>query len=154
MCKNNLYVNICLLFRGNAPMFTSKKTEWVQIAFLKNRDEHSLMEMPSKSYVKMLCLYFLFSLFHGASLSPGAVLKLMKRHVLPIDGDHGSFGWIANCWNLEWEERSTIHTSSVGSSLVLGDLLNGSCVVIHLDEVIVSQEFSIESTDDHYFIFG
>ena len=99
----------------------------------------------------MLCLCFNCSLFHRASLSPGAVLELMKRHVLPIDGDHGSFGWIANGWNLEWEEWSA---TSAGSSLVLGDLLNGSCVVIHLDEVIVSQEFSIESTDHHYFILG
>lgn len=109
------------------------------------------MEMPSKSYVKMLCLYFMFSLFHGASLSPGAVLKLMKRHVLPIDGDHGSFGWISDGWNLEREEWSS---ASTGSSLVFGDLLNGSSLVIHLDEVIVSQEFSIESTDHHYFILG
>jgi hypothetical protein len=107
--------------------------------------------MPSKSYVKMLCLCYLFSLFHGASLSPGAVLKLMKRHVLPIDGDHGSFGWISDGWNLEWEEWSS---ASTGSSLVFGDLLNGSSLVIHLDEVIVSQEFSIESTDHHYFILG
>jgi len=113
--------------------------------------------MPSKSYVKMLCFNssllatIKFSLFHRASLSPGAVLKLMKRHVLPIDGDHGSFGWISDGWNLEWEEWSS---ASTGSSLVFGDLLNGSSLVIHLDEVIVSQEFSIESTDHHYFILG
>jgi len=78
-----------------------------------------------------------------------ATLVLVECHMLPIDWIGRVESRVSNCWDLEWEESLRLVVHLVVKLLEWGNI---SCVFITVQEIIITQEFSIESTYNHDFI--
>lgn len=75
-----------------------------------------------------------------------ASLELIESHMLPIDGEGRVESSITDGRNLEWEESlGAVHVVVV----ILIERSYISWVLIAVEDIIITQEFSIESTYDH-----
>ena len=77
-----------------------------------------------------------------------ACFILVESHILPIYWK----GWtelsITNSWNLEWEESLVLLHIAV---FVLLHCLCISSLIIDIKKIVVTQELSVETTNDHDF---
>ena len=93
---------------------------------------------------------FGYSLLDMLLVAPLTSIEVIEGHLLPIDRNCLSCCQITNCWNLEWEQSLVVEAES----LKLAYALWLSRALINLNDVIISQEFSVEASNDHELIWG
>ena len=83
-------------------------------------------------------------------IRPLGAIEVEKWHILPVDSISKSILDVTNSWDLEWEQRRALDHWSL---VFLFAHLNRVTLVIDLDQVVVAQEFTVESTDYHNFVW-
>ena len=89
-------------------------------------------------------------MFNMLVIRPLGAIEVEKWHILPVDSISKSILDVTNSWDLEWEERRALDHWSL---VFLFAHLNRVTLVIDLDQVVVAQEFTVESTDYHNFVW-
>ena len=79
------------------------------------------------------------------------ILIFVNCHVLPVYGVGFPLGRVSDCWHLEGEEEG-LSSGVIGIALALLNIIIR--VRVHLEDKVVTLEFSVKSSDNHDFVRG
>jgi hypothetical protein len=76
---------------------------------------------------------------------------MIESHVLPINRKYFLVGCVTECWHLEWEELQCL---VINGSIFFGEICWLAGALVKGNFVIVIEEFTVESANNHDAIFA